>query len=476
MLFLLNLFVNNCIILSVINMQELFLEKFWGKPISIYFLFSLLAIGSIPFIPNQQESSIKIILYLIFSGIIFVFYFGYVIYNNRFPCCKRNEIGVLFVLKVASEQQYKEFKFSIENNFKENLKSKTVKIAPIFIKADTLKNYNMKNVTNMAKLLVKTNCYFCIELFIEADSYNNPTEYMTTIHTGVLHPNVSKNSLDFLMKNLSFGSKPIRSIKFNSKEKIATLKIASNYLTTLSEYTIGILLIMCNRIDDAISVLSNLHSNTNNNHILYNMICEALYEASLHKSADDFDKYRDTHDEFYLSEVEKNLSLANTALPNQYGYHLNMGKLMFLKYNNIALAKKHIENCKKINDNDYWKYSEAFLIAYESDNPNVVYGKYRALKNNGYNLIEITSFIESVLKENNGKCILHLALGVLYDINNYPKLASCHFKQFVDNYNGEIQLRKNSLDTIKQKINTSVCIENTKLNLCNDCFSKKSCF
>lgn len=455
------------------KVEEIFLEKFWGKPISVFFLGFILCLGAIPFIPNEKESYISIVLYVIIAFVFLVAYLIYVISKNKLPSCKKDEIGVLFIFKVASEKQYKEFQFSIENNFNENAKEKAIKIKPIFLNAAELKNYDRNNTSYMVSLLSKTNCYFCIEFFVESDSLDNPTEYLTTINTGVLHPNVSKESVEFLIKNLSLGNKPVRKLKFNSKDKINALKITSNYLTVLSKYAISILLIMSNRISDSIGLLTSLHNNTNHKHILYKMICEALYEASFHKFSDYLNKYKKSYDKAFLDKLEHYLTLANIALPNQYNYHLNMAQVIFLKYRNIDLANKHINFCKIIGDNDYWKYSEAFLLAYETNDPNIVYGRYKSLKNNSYNVIDIVAFIEAILSEEKEKSILHLALGVLYDTHDYPILASCHFRQFIDNYDGEIPLRKNTLKTIKNKIDYAICKENQGYDNCNTCFQNR---
>ncbi len=260
--------------------MEIFLEKFWGKPISIPVIIILLGIGSIAFLPKEDEHLTSLLLYILFALALLLIYCNFVAKTNKLPHCKKDEIGVLFVLKVASEEQYLDFKHSIENNFIDNLKEHNIKIVPICVNAVQLKNYDKNNATYMAKLLSSTNCYFCIEFFVESDSINKPTKYRTTINTGVLHPNVSKQAVDFLIKNLSFGTTPIKSLKFTTKDKIDVLKTASQYLAILSQYAISILLIMSNKIPAAISMLVSLHSAIDCSHILYKMISETLYEVS----------------------------------------------------------------------------------------------------------------------------------------------------------------------------------------------------
>ena len=306
-------------------------------------------------ITKENEKYTIFILTAITCFLLFIIYTIQVIRQNVLPHCKKDEVGVLFIFKVASEVQYKDFKFEVEENFKNNIETCTTKIVPICINASSLKDFNLSNSQSMTKLLNKTNCYFCVEFFIESDSLNNPSKYVTSINAGVLSPNVSKNAVEFLLNGLSYGTKPIRKIKFDSKDKIDTLKDATNYLTILSEYTISILLIMCNKSSEALSILTSLYFTIPKEHVLYKIISEAIHEAIWHILPSIYDKYYRTDDKTYLEQIEYYTKLAYSAIPNSYDYNLNMAQLVFLKNHDIALARKHINECKAINSNDYWR-------------------------------------------------------------------------------------------------------------------------
>ena len=127
-----------------------------------------------------------------------------------------------------------------------------------------------------------------------------------------------------------------------------------------------------------------------------------------------------------------------------------------------------------MNENDSWEYSDAFLYTYDIGDPNVVYQKYCSLTQNSYKSVEIIAFIEKILEEEPEKHILHLALGILYDNNLDTELASCHFRQFTEKYNGKIKLRKRALQIIKAKIIADVCINPKTPSYCENClFSAK---
>lgn len=454
-------------------MHDIIFEKFWGKYISIPIVFLMALLALLPLYPDENENFLKLTIAAIIYFIIFIIYTAFVIKENSLPKCKKNEIGVLFIFKVASESQYKDFKFSVEENFKKNLIISNTKIVPVCINSNLLKNYNLSDAKIMTDILNKTNCYFCIEFFVESDSLDMPTKYETTINGGVLSPNVSKESVDFLLNGLSYGAKPIHKIKFSSTDKIDKVKETTRYLTVLSEYAISILLVMCDKNSEALSILMGLYNTLNKKHMLYKLICEALSEAIWHVLPSIYEKYYKTNDVCYLEEIEYYIDLANFVHPTPYEYNLNKAQIVFLKDRDISLAKKCINECKRINTNDYWKYSEAFLLTYEHENPNVVFNKYKELKGNSYNVVEIIIFIEKILLEEPEKTILHLALGVLYDNSNNKALSEYHLRSFISDYDGKISIRKNISKQIDSKIYSSNCPKIVESNSCNNCEGDK---
>lgn len=398
-----------------------------------------------------------------------VAYCVYVVHKNSIPHARKNEIGILFIFKTSTNEQFEDFKYIVEENFKNKATHTNQKIVPICIRSSTIKNYDITNEKVMVKLLYNTRCDVCIEFFVESNSLNNPTKYNTAIRTGVLHPKVSKVLTEVLMNSLSFGGRPLKKLQFDVDNKLNTLKTTADYIALLSEYIIGILLIMYNDFVNAQYILAKIFEAASENHILYPLIADALYNVSVKIGSYHMDEYTKYGKYESLLEAEKSYLLANKASANGYEYHLCMAKLVFLKDRNITIAKEHIYICKKINKNDYWKYSEAFLLAYETNNPNIIYSKYKNLKNNSYNNIEIIQFIETVLENEPDKTILHLALGVLYDNIEDKILSNCHFKQFIYHQKCEYRLRQKSFQEIKSKINKTLCMDNPDKCDCGNC-------
>ena len=453
-------------------MEEIFIEKLWLKPISPFLLFLLLFIGSLVFCPNTtEETYAKVILYWIAASILFAIYTSITIKNNILPKCKNGYIGVLFVFNCATEAQYKDFRFSIENNFKSVLQNSPSKIAPVCINKNKLNDFDIYNNSYMKKLLNKTNCYICIELFVESNNPDNPTIYTTKIHTGILHPNISAKTNKYLHDNLSFGTQQIRKLQFDTKEKINILNKAANYLALLSEYIIGILLLIGDNPDESILLLNSLIKKIENTHILHKITCEGLYASYILKISRLFDSYYRTSNIAILDEITHYLSASEKVAQDKYQYHLNMAYVVFLRHRDLNSAKKHIKECKTINKDNRWKYSEAFLLAYESNDPNMVYGKYKALTSNeySYNATEIIEFIENVLQIEPEKAVLHLALGLLYSYIGDSKLTSCNYKLFLHKYNGDIPLRKNTIRTIKKEIDNKYCESRQEFDDCDKC-------
>ena len=114
-----------------------------------------------------------------------------IVYNLRkLPKCPAGKKGVLFVFKTATKDHYEEIKHSIQGHFSGFAISNISDAEPICIDVSCLKHYNRNDKVYMKDLLQKTNCIFCIDLFVETDQIQNPKKYFININSGVLHPNI----------------------------------------------------------------------------------------------------------------------------------------------------------------------------------------------------------------------------------------------------------------------------------------------
>ncbi len=456
-------------------MTDLFLNKFWGKWCSIPVALALVVIGALGFIPDEDGSFIKLIIYGVASTLLFFVYCIYVVRNNALPSCKKNCKGVLFIFKVVSEKQYKDIQFLVKQNFANNINNISGKIYPVcldyseLIKHKKYKDYDINNSKIMKDLLQKTNCYFCVEFFIETDSVDAPNNYQATINTGLLHPAVSEMLLTYLKEALFNGSMPVQKLRFTSGDKVDALKLTTIHLSVLSEYVAALLYLILNKPKDAVEVLKELYCICDRSQKMFEYICEAYYNASILASAQCLREFYETNSIDCLDKAENYLECANTAMPDQYDYHLNMASIVFLKRRDVVSAQNHIKRCKEINKNDHWKYSDIFLYTYADGNPNVVYQKYTNLSNNSYNCVEIISYIERVLEQEPDKYILHLALGVLYKNVGDLHLSSCHFIRFLNTNADSCQLRANTVKRIQLKLDYNICDENKDKNMCEKC-------
>ncbi len=452
------------------NSTEKIFEKTIFKPVSIPFLFATLVFACLPFVPKDTESWIPLYICLFLSLAIFVFYCIVVICVNKLPHCKKGHVGVLIIIDTPTNKLYKDFVRSIREHFQECLTDSHLKTMPIFLNANRIKKYNKNDDKAMSKLLSETNCCFFANFFIETDNSDNPTQFNTKLNIKLSNTDIPSSAQEFLSENVPIISKPIRFKPYNKDAKIEFINSVSGDLRILSEYIIAVSYYMSNSIEQAHAVLDSLYSSLDGTHTMYNLICRTLqsllfYEANLH-----IVEWLDSRAPALLDMAENKTLDADKISPGQYPFHLNYAKLLFLKYRDVASAKVHIAQCKKINTNDYWKYSEAFLIMYEKEDPNIVYTRYTQLKNNSYqDVLGIIKFIEHVLLQEPEKNILYLALGLLYENINDDTFANCNFRKFFNLYKGKIPLRNKRENDLRQKLQPCKCPEQESSADCSIC-------
>ena len=155
------------------------------------------------------------------------------------------------------------------------------------------------------------------------------------------------------------------------------------------------------------------------------------YEINLILAMRSYEEYKSNYDEKYLDVFFSYLKKSNEYIPDTYAYFLNLSIYYFSKYRNVAKAKECIDACKRIKQNNgFWRYSDAFLAAYEGCSLLTAYRKYKTAFKVSYDLIELSLFIEHVLELEPDKESLHFALGLIYEQIGHQELMLYHFNAF----------------------------------------------
>ena len=101
-----------------------------------------------------------------------------------------------------------------------------------------------------------------------------------------------------------------------------------------------------------------------------------------------------------------------------------------------------------------WKYSEAFLKAYENKSINSICTSYKSALLVPYNTQDLIVYIEAVLEKNPDKYGLMLALGILYYYAGDEVLS----KDYIDKYLLYVPDYKKAKDILIKRKRMLICL------------------
>ena len=94
--------------------------------------------------------------------------------------------------------------------------------------------------------------------------------------------------------------------------------------------------------------------------------------------------------------------------------------------------KACIKHCKMFKHHNSWKYSEAFIVAFEGRAPMTVYSKYNQAFKHPHPLNRIVDYIEYMIEKEPSRITLHLASGLVYHEFGEDALSKEHFDKYFE--------------------------------------------
>ncbi len=260
---------------------------------------------------------------------------------------------------------------------------------------------------------------------------------------GVLHLTYGEEIAKKFKQEFLNITQPARNINYKKHDIIKVIKTASKQLTYICKFLLGVTFFLNGELSDAAIICEELHNEIIRNKInqpvinyLKNNLPYRCYEINMFLAIQSYDKYNIAFDEMHLETFLIYLQKANNYLPDTYSYFLLMSIFHFIKYRDIKKARECINNCRKISENNTWRYIDAFLTVYEEQSLLTAYRKYKQAFKIQYNLLILSSFIEHILEIEPHKASLHFALGLIYDQLGDQELMQQHFNAFIINIDG----------------------------------------
>ena len=457
------------------NLVQEFLWRYKSIPfVGLLGLFALL-----PHLPPKgavPDTS----FYLWLSGILILIllYTIITIENCKLPCARNDKAGVLFIISTETDEHYKHVKHCLAEEFKQliaRLPNNNIEV--ICIPSNGIKKLDTNDVNQMTSLLVKTNCWFNVFTKYAADDVKQSENFEMSINYGMLHPKLKPKGKDFLQNELDQFAMGVCKQAFKRQELLQTFNATAQTLCFICEYFLGISIVLDRDMHKANAVFIDIADQITEAGLqqkqfykrLLDVVKKRIYETCLMLENEELDEFERTRDKQYLVSYREVLEKSNYYLPGTYGYHLDSAMLAILLDGDSKLASSHVDKCRELGENNDWKYSDAFIAAYENRNPLTVYRKYKAAFKSDFNILLIVEFIECLLEEEPHRGSLHLSLALCYkEIGDYVLMNRhiARYKQWDERKKGN----ENIYAILEQYKKDTPCPNNPGCNMgCANC-------
>ena len=410
------------------------LDTFWLRPISLPILYLISFLAGAGYMPDSLDSiSCKTICYWTAFLLIDVIYTIWVAKHNSLPKSKNELSSVLFIIDAESEQFYNDINKKLVSEFEyyttdENGK----KFSALCIDQRRLKKIDLQNKDRMIKLLYKVNCMLVVFVKHHVDSVTDAENFMMHIDYAIMHPELEKNLYELLKLDIHNLAVPLKTQKFGKAETLDAMEFTAISLSITCQYLTGLIMLLSGRLVDAHNrfvTLRNYLKQTKNECIVsgfQSVLDNRLYVTCRALVSNDTEKFYLEKSKDALCDLNSKLEEINSIYPNTYDYYL--GKAFYhVAYNsNIAAARECIKVCKQHKKQFSWRYSDAFLTAYEDSSPLTIYKKYSTAFKYDQDLHRIVDYIEYIIEREPERIGLHLAAGLVYNEIDQTQLAKEH--------------------------------------------------
>lgn len=432
------------------KLAELILERFWLKKVSIIVAIAIEAIAIILLFPDDiSQISFKFWIVIATSSVVCFTYIILTIKSNTLPKVPTNSTGVLFVITAENKKTFQHAEFCLARKFEELSKVYGIqKFKVVCLENDRVKKYDLSEKSDAIKLLNKVNCLFCVQTTCTVDDVNNAENYEMRINFGFIHQVLAPKSDELLKQEMRLFTNNLVLQNFSRNNSIQVFSTTAESLTYICAYFLGVTVFIGKDFSSAQNIFHKIKGQLHTKEIsrklkdvLSPIISKRIFECYSNLALLEEKYFKDSRDKEHLVKYKHFLELANEENPNTYTYFLNNAWLEIMLNRDPKKSSEFIDKCRNFIGESSWRYSDAFLSAFEDENPLKTYRKYKAAFKYDYNLVSIIEFIEFILEEDFWRKSLHLPLILLYcEIHDYQlmrKNIMAYRKWISDKYVGK---------------------------------------
>lgn len=284
--------------------------------------------------------------------------------------------------------------------------------------------------------MIRKRCLLFLKVAINYDKCDDTILYDMSLDAVILHRMYADSVERKFKKEFSEVLKNFRRVSFETKDMMGKMRATASDLSICCNYIMGLSFFLNAEFLNAEKVFEALWLRIQFDDKWRKMADSVnilRYKMFMTIALTHLDRYENQSAEKQdLLLTEEYLEKGNALIKNTYIYNLHKAYVCVAKNQDIKQARHYINMCKQTCKGDVsWKYSEAFLRAYEDRTIGSIVSGYKAALKVKYNIVNLIYFIEKVLEAHPERRGLHLALAILYEDNEDYQLAKEHFDLYV---------------------------------------------
>ena len=374
----------------------------------------LVAFGGVNF---EKVTLLQVLIIVIVLGVLLIVWYSLI----RIPKCEKGKIG--FVIALCSETD--EQRQLVQEDFVKEIQAvldQSRRVIDFDIKV--LPKWHAEQIKNTEDAIrYSKSCRAHLLMYGDTRKrkISGKNQFVFRLRQTVLHKIIPINVSDKLAKD--FGGIFPSKLQFDEDVQLEGMEIASNWMGEAAKYFIAMAAMVSGDYQFSETLLQNLTKSKLLLRIkgqkgvarIRTRAIERLTEIYLLLSKHILDSWGKEHNDSYMDELNAILNKMETInRQDHYIWKLRKAIWYFVKRGDVENAKRLILSCRGESD-AIWRYSLAFLYAFEGDLDNA-YSTYKKAFSRPATegiVVDIEAFISWAIDEYPHKCQLYFCLGLI---------------------------------------------------------------
>ncbi|MCJ7457617.1 MAG: hypothetical protein MUP17_01330 [candidate division Zixibacteria bacterium] len=346
-----------------------FIRKNWLAPRGLLALLGI-EVLLLPFL-WQHFGVNSGVLKLIIAVVLILSSVSVWVIERRYPKNKRNKVGVVLAITTESKKEHLRLRSDLILGVKEVVRTKGKENILNVIEMPEYYASKIDDHPASLQALKKADAHFIIYGSCKQRLEKGTPHYFMALEATVIHKPIPKVISDLFAQE--FSELFPRRVAFPIADEISGFEVTKEWIGFIARYIIGIAAFLSEGFDLALELfkeldleLEQIDVNLTQIRKVKARLPQRIAESSLAIANNKYLLYTKTKNIELLRQMKPLLDILKEMDPNNYVAHLLRGIYLFLVERNVEEAKKEIKKSKNTLDST-WRYSEAFLYAYEND-------------------------------------------------------------------------------------------------------------